>query len=278
MGMRGCSDSMRPTHQSRIGIGGRSAAANLCHVHELLAAYDRQVRRVSDFDGVERTDRVIRILLPHWRGVLWSDLDESNADQAIATEIDRFVGLGEFEWKYYSYDTPADLPDRLRAAGFDAEETETLLIGDVAALRQTSPLPDGVELREVLDEAGVEAMGRVNEEGFGEPAKDGFKRQVLKEIQAGRTRMVIAFAGDRPISMGRVEFYAGTEFGGLYGGATVPEWRGKGIFRAVVAKRTAWAAEQGYRYLQTDASDDSRPILERLGFIPVGTTTPFIHP
>ena len=125
---------MRPTHQSRIGTG-RSAAANLCHVHELLAAYDRQVRRVSDFDGVERTDRVIRILLPHWRGVLWSDLDESNADQAIATEIDRFVGLGEFEWKYYSYDTPADLPDRLRAAGFNAEETETLLIGDVAAIR-----------------------------------------------------------------------------------------------------------------------------------------------
>jgi GNAT superfamily N-acetyltransferase len=247
-------------------------------MRELLGAYDRQVRRVSNFDGVERSDRVIRILLPHWRGVLWSDLDESTADQAIASEIERFAGVGEFEWKYYSYDTPTDLPDRLRAAGFVAEETETLLIGDITALPQTGRLPDGVELREVRDEAGVEAMARVNEEGFGEPAKDGFKRQVLKEIQAGRARMVVAFAGDRPISMGRIEFYDGTEFGGLYGGATVPDWRGKGIFRAVVAQRTAWAAEQGYKYLQTDASDDSRPVLERLGFIPVGTTTPFIHP
>jgi GNAT superfamily N-acetyltransferase len=90
--------------------------------------------------------------------------------------------------------------------------------------------------------------------------------------------MVIAYARDRPISMGRLEFYEDSEFGGLFGGATVPDWRHRGIFRAVVAQRTAWAAERGYRYLQTDASDDSRPILERLGFIPVGTTTPFMHP
>jgi GNAT superfamily N-acetyltransferase len=269
---------MRPTHQSRIGIRGSGTAANLSNVHELLAAYDRQVRRVSDFDGVERTDRVIRILLPHWRGVLWSNLDASTADAAIAGEIERFAGLGEFEWKYYSYDEPADLPDRLRAAGFKAEDTETLLMGEVRELPHESPLPDGVELREITDEAGVEAMARVNLEGFGEKADEGYLGQVLKEIRAGRTRMVVAYAGERPVSMGRVEFYAGTEFGGLYGGATVPDFRGQGIFRAVVAQRTTWAATAGVRYLQTDASDNSRPILERLGFIPVGTTTPYIHP
>jgi GNAT superfamily N-acetyltransferase len=247
-------------------------------MHELLAKYDEQVRRVSPFEGVERTDRIVRILLPHWRGVLWSNLDEATADAAIAGEIARFDGLGKFEWKYYSNDQPADLPDRLRAAGFTAEDTETLLIGDVARLPRESPLPDGIDLREITDEAGVDAMARVNLEGFGEQADEGFRTQVLKEIRAGRTRMVVAFAGERPVSMGRVEFYAGTEFGGLFGGATVPEFRGRGIFRAIVAQRVAWATAAGCRYLQTDASDDSRPILERLGFIPVGTTTPYIHP
>jgi GNAT superfamily N-acetyltransferase len=247
-------------------------------MHELLAKYDEQVRRVSPFEGVERTDQIVRILLPHWRGVLWSNLDEATADAAIAGEIARFDGLGKFEWKYYSNDQPADLPDRLRAAGFTAEDTETLLIGDVARLPRESPLPDGIDLREITDEAGVDAMARVNLEGFGEQADEGFRTQVLKEIRAGRTRMVVAFAGERPVSMGRVEFYAGTEFGGLFGGATVPEFRGRGIFRAIVAQRVAWATAAGCRYLQTDASDDSRPILERLGFIPVGTTTPYIHP
>ncbi len=207
-------------------------------MHDLLAAYDQQVRRVSNFDGVEREGRVIRILLEHWRGVLWSDLDESTADDAIAGEIERFAGLGEFEWKYYSYDTPPDLPDRLRAAGFVPEPTETLLIGDVDQLPKASTLPKGVDLREVTDEAGIADMGRVNEEGFGEPASESFGRNVLDEIRKGRTRMVIAYAGDRPVSMGRLEFYEGSEFGGLFGGATVPDWRGRGIFRAIVAQRT----------------------------------------
>ena len=62
----------------------------------------------------------------------------------------------------------------------------------------------------------------------------------------------------------------------LWGGATLPEWRRRGIYRATVAYRANLAAERGFRYLETDASDDSRPILERLGFIAVTTTTPYI--
>jgi GNAT superfamily N-acetyltransferase len=246
-------------------------------MHDLLAKYDQQVRRRAPWNGAEFDDHVNRTILPAWRGVTWSELNDSNADAVIAREIERFAGLGEFEWKYYSYDTPTDLPDRLRAAGFVPDPTETLLIADVATLPHESPLPEGVEMREVVDEGGSAALMRVSEEGFGE-ASETFGRQVLADIRAGTTRAVVAYAGDRPISMGRVELYAGTEFGGLFGGATVPDWRGRGVFRAVVAQRTAWAAEAGRRYLQTDASDDSRPILERLGFIPVGTTTPYIHP
>jgi hypothetical protein len=37
------------------------------------------------------------------------------------------------------------------------------------------------------------------------------------------------------------------------------------------------AAERGFRYLQVDASPDSRPILERLGLRQLTTTTPFVR-
>jgi GNAT superfamily N-acetyltransferase len=73
-----------------------------------------------------------------------------------------------------------------------------------------------------------------------------------------------------------IRFEGDTEFATLWGGATLPDWRRRGIYRATVAYRTRLAARRGFRYLETDASDDSRPILERLGFTAVTTTTPYI--
>jgi hypothetical protein len=45
-----------------------------------------------------------------------------------------------------------------------------------------------------------------------------------------------------------------------------------------VARRAQIALERGYSILQVDASDDSRPILERLGLQVVGGTTPYVKP
>ncbi len=42
------------------------------------------------------------------------------------------------------------------------------------------------------------------------------------------------------------------------------------------ATRARLAVARGIRYLQVDASASSRPILERLGFVAVTTTTPYV--
>lgn len=85
-------------------------------------------------------------------------------------------------------------------------------------------------------------------------------------------------AGGSPVAGGRVDFHPGTEFASLWGGCTLPEWRGRGVFRALVTHRAALAAARGFRYLQLDGSPDSRPILRRLGFVELATTTPFTYP
>jgi hypothetical protein len=72
-------------------------------------------------------------------------------------------------------------------------------------------------------------------------------------------------------------YKAGTEFTGLWGGSTLAQWRGRGIYKALVAVRAARAVERGYKYLHVDASDDSSPILQRLGFVAVTTTTPYVY-
>ena len=87
-------------------------------------------------------------------------------------------------------------------------------------------------------------------------------------VQAGRPASQIASVLS--------QIAPGTDFAGLWGGSTLPAWRGRGIYRALVARRAQLAVGHGYRFLQVDASDDSRPILERLGFVAVTTTTPYV--
>ena len=106
----------------------------------------------------------------------------------------------------------------------------------------------------------------------------GWMESLAKEREADPEglRIFLAEGGDTVVSAGWIRFPSGTEFGTLWGGATLREWRGRGIYRSLVAVRARIAAERGCRYLEIDASDDSRPILERLGFIPVTTTTPYV--
>ena len=68
----------------------------------------------------------------------------------------------------------------------------------------------------------------------------------------------------------------GTRVAGLWGGSTLAAYRGRGIYRALVAQRARIALDRGYSIVQVDASDDSRPILQRLGLHIVGGTTPYV--
>jgi hypothetical protein len=82
--------------------------------------------------------------------------------------------------------------------------------------------------------------------------------------------------GDLVVSAAWLTPFAGTRVAGLWGGSTLAAYRGRGIYRALVARRAQLAVADGFTLLQVDASDDSRPILERLGLSVVGGTTPYV--
>ncbi|MFE5813595.1 GNAT family N-acetyltransferase [Streptomyces sp. NPDC056479] len=251
----------------------------------VLALFDRDMREGARPDGpdalVERVGGVARQVAPAhgWNGVVWSDLDEASADAAIAEQIAHFSGLGlEFEWKLYGHDLPVDLGQRLRDAGFTPQPEETLMIGEAADLDLDAEPPDGIRLLPVTDRAGVDLVAQVHEKAFGTDASR-FRHQLLAQLTADADMVVavVALAGDIPVSAARMELVPGTRFAGLWGGGTVEEWRGRGIYRALVAHRGRAAVARGYRYLQVDAMSTSRPILERLGFEPLTTTTPYVY-
>ena len=63
---------------------------------------------------------------------------------------------------------------------------------------------------------------------------------------------------------------------GIWGGSTLKEWRGRGIYRALTAARARSALRNGKTLINSDSTEDSRPILERYGFLKVSTTTPYL--
>ncbi len=165
---------------------------------EIRDLFDRELREHARPDGpgvrVERAGPVVRQVggPDDWNGVVWSEpgLGAAGADAAITAQIAYWEGLGhpEFEWKLYSHDDPADLGERLRAAGFAAEPPETLLAAPVEALTALpgAEPPEGVELRPVTDRAGVELMALAHERAFGTDA-GRLRHQVLTRLEPPST-------------------------------------------------------------------------------------------
>jgi len=247
----------------------------------VLAAYDEQVRRSerSPASGIEREGPVVREVREEWAGVTWSELDEDTADRVIAAQIERFAARqGSWEWKLYSYDRPADLARRLRAAGLRPEQEESLLVAQIAELELPLALPAGVELLEARDAHSVRALVALQDEVFGD-GRPGMAEMIIAALarQPPEAAAAMALADGRPVAAIRLELPAGCEFAGLWGGATHPAWRRRGLARALVAHCAALAARRGYRWLHADALPASRAIMLRMGFTELAKTTPYVH-
>jgi len=241
-----------------------------------LELFDRQMRR--DVEPAERDALTTLAFGDGWSGVVWSRLDESTADAAIARLVPRLREIdGHAEWKLYAYDRPDDLAQRLVAAGLEPEDEEAVVVVEIRELDLDAPLPAGVEVRMAADAEAVAVWVEVNELAFGE-RYDGVGRVLLRALESERPRDlgVIAYAAGEPVSAGRIEFNERSEFASLWGGGTLQEWRGRGIYRATVLERARLAHQRGYRFLQVDALPTSRPILERLGFVQLTTTRPYV--
>jgi hypothetical protein len=141
---------------------------------ELLAAYDEQLRalipdRLPPGEQVERDGPALRFTGgPGGGWVLYRDLDGldgAELDELIARQVRAFAERGErFEWKLHGHVRPADLPKRLRAAGLEPEELETVLIASIAEVAGPPSLPEEISLREVTERHDLERIAAMEEE------------------------------------------------------------------------------------------------------------------
>ena len=160
----------------------------VCNVASLLVAYDDQLRPAEMTNlppgaHAERDGPIVRIVRQHRRGFISGPrdlgLDSEALDVLIAKQRNFFAARGEaVEWKTRAHDLPADLPQRLTASGFVAEQPETVLIGEAEDLAAMEPsLADGVTVRQVSDDGPV---------GFQAPQNVGSHERAQRSVRVVR--------------------------------------------------------------------------------------------
>jgi hypothetical protein len=241
---------------------------------ELLVIFDREQRRDIEYPNIRRevTPHTIRHLVlagkPGGAFLLHSRLDESSVDAVIESEIAYFEGLGlDFEWKAYDYDTPADLVARLAARGFEIEDPEAVMVLDLEHASTALWQPIAQDVRRLTDPGQLVEVAAIHEAVWGERS-DWLVDALADEMAANgeRIQFYVAYADGVPACAAWIRFHPGTQFASLWGGSTLPAYRGRGLYTAVLSIRAQEARRRGYRFLTIDASPMSRPIVAKHGF------------
>jgi GNAT superfamily N-acetyltransferase len=249
---------------------------------ELAAFAEDPAAFVEPSEGTERieNERFCLTISPGrvWGGICRLRLRPDEVEETVS-EIRRLTdGVATVTWNVGSSVSPPNLPDRLRRLGLGDPEPPLDPVCAALVLATEPPGVDGIDVRRVetfedfltgleivlaADTWSAESAARERER-----ARENFERR-----QRRGAFQWLAFLDGQPV--GFAEGARGSV--GLYldGGATLPEARGHGCYRALVRERWDEAMRLGLPGLAVQAKyTTSAPILRRLGFEDVAT----IHP
>jgi GNAT superfamily N-acetyltransferase len=253
---------------------------------QLLAAYDAQLRGDAETLSAMKVERLGPLRLVTWGaergGITYHDLldlGDGGLQRLVPEALSYFESdpqIQRVEWKTRGHDHAPGLHEVLLANGFIPDEPESIMIGEAQALAVDVPLPEGVTLRTVTEESDVRAATAMQDEVFGDPVSSEMADEVLRSLARGDgMELWVAEFDGRVVTAGRLQPVPDSDFAGIWGGATRPEWRGHGIYRALTAARARSAIAIGKTLINSDSTEYSRPILERSGLLAVSTTTPY---
>jgi|SRR4051812_36179557 hypothetical protein len=256
------------------------------HAARLLSVYDQQLRTDAEAPSacaVTLLGPLRLVTFPGGRGfVTYRDLggaDTTTVRRLVREALAHYradPAVTRVEWKTRGHDRAPGLHEALVEHGFVARDTETIMMGAARDLAADVPMPAGVSLRQVTSEADVRAMSALQDEAFGDPLRPGYADALLRRLaDDDGMELWVAEADGRMVSAGRLEPVVDTDVAGIWGGATLPGWRGRGIYRALTASRARSALRGGKAIIHSDSTEFSRPILQRAGLIEVSTTTPY---
>ncbi len=161
-------------------------------------------------------------------------------------------------WEVGSHATPSDLTAQLLSRGLVDDEPNPHAVGMVLT-EPPAQGPVGVEVRRAETPAEHLTAEKIAAVAFGGP-----EPTEVDPPDDPNNVTYLAYVDGKPVARASGAF--GEHAVSLFGGSTLPEARGHGAYRALVAARWEDAVARGTPVLVTQAGQMSRPILGRLGF------------
>jgi hypothetical protein len=254
-----------------------------------LPTFDRETRieleqpgtRKDVGRGAEGQVQWVRFarVAPERTTILYHRLRADEADAAIEAQMADIAAQGlHCDWKTFSHDQPADLPQRLARRGWLPDEPATIMALDLKAapgelLRPVTADVRPIATREALDDV-IRVLTAVWDANFGwVTGRLGGHLDL-----PGLLNVYAAYVDGEPASVAWIYFLPNSQFASLWAGSTLKERRGRGLYSALLATRAQAALARGYRYLTVDAGAMSQPIVARHGFEALTTTTSYEWP
>lgn len=244
---------------------------------QVMLEYNQFERQQFSAYGGQKVDtpEVVRYVSPEQYGsyIAYFSLTADNAQAVIEREKAYFLHLGKcFEWKTYDTDLPVDIQQMLVSNGFEQGDKESFMVLDLTSI--TAKPVDESLIREVNDEQGIRDAIRVQEQVWGGSFDWQFQHlMTLKQQAPDELAIYVVYHQDQPVTSAWLTFNGESPFAGIWGGSTIESYRGRGFYSLLLNKRIAEAKARGKKYLIIDASDMSRPIVEKYGFQFITHTT-----
>lgn len=232
----------------------------------------------------ELPDRVARLDVPGIRGRITADsdpfanlvgaatLDEGNADETIRQVREIYAGWRkEFGWLVGPLSTPHDLPDRLEAAGLvRSVEIAGMVHTDLGRPIATNP---AVYVHEATFE-DLEATIYTLADAMEIPAERTYAmtEALFLSPEPLMRRVYLAFVEgvDYPVATAGMLYMPDLPVAVLLSAATLPDFRGYGIYTSLLARRLADAHADGREAAVIQAvRATSASICRKHGFIEI---------
>jgi GNAT superfamily N-acetyltransferase len=263
---------------------------------EGAAAIPEAIRRLATHPTIElpvpptweRIEQhgVVMVVTPHPLAQVIDLVELALDDVEVAVEAMRAIGRARGKtvlgwWIAPEHDAHAPFLESLGLVNEDSPGFEA--IENAMALVTPPPVStgDGVEVKQVESLEEFAGAARVRAEAFQMPP------HMRAEMDAGLAKRFEESQDPRNPGRGFVALVEGRIVGAatavvsdagvnLFGGSVVPEARGRGVYQALLRARWDFAVERGTPALTVQAGRMSRPIVERLGFVPVAAVRVFI--